>query len=904
MEMGSFYEDFDSGTDEIFLVNQSGLETAEVIQSLQENIPELARINKWIDSWSGSATRSGGVREQNKFVIPEGVFNQFKVAAEAVKVDDVVGNAVDTTEQLAFKTIKLECGEEEETNIANQILDNLDLEKRMREIWRELFTISQCYPAVIWERKDFKVKGNSPSGKKSKKVYKQVMVPKGITLLDPCKIIPVGNFMFGQERLAYIADIGEKAQLDKTLAGDNSSDLIVNQLFEGPYNPDMHERQEIAKITGDTTSSSRMFLLKEDAVWRITSSRPAYQRFADVRMLSVFPLLDMKHNLRASDRADILGNLNCIILVKKGNDDHPAEQPELAQVALQMKTSAKVPMIISDHRLEIEILTRKTDNVLRPERYNTLNSSIASRMYQTLNTGNYCVTPDTEILTRSGWKTHDQLVNGEEVYTLNIDTENGEWQEIKAVNVFNYEGEMLSMESYGHSSMSTPNHRWWVHGQIQKDYKKTHEGTWRTSESLKLFDRIPICAPMEAFPAEAKYTDELVELAAWFWMEGHRMVGSPNRISISQSQTHNPDYCDRIRLLLEKTFGPEGKVADGGVWYQKNNGQEFLVSAHVTEPLFDLFDLGPSGVTSPKRPNLDFLYSLTREQMVIFVDTCIKGDGHTEASGRSKLVQKDLKSVELFGLCLTMLGIPSRARLDKSKEESGVWVVELLERQTTSPLAAAREASAKNRNSASVEWVPYSGLVWCPTTANGTWFARRNGKEYFTGNSSGTGMDDSNKLFKVIASSMEARRDEIRDSIMTHIIKKIWEKNADKFKGEPEMVFNPRRVALEFNPQFTQMIYDLFIRGDISRETMLAELDISQEQEAAKRRIEDDLYEDDFEPRVDPGKDNIALTGDPKADGRAGGGNNNGGGGNGDAFLPNDTQPKEDPKDKKKKTDD
>ena len=33
------------------------------------------------------------------------------------------------------------------------------------------------------------------------------------------------------------------------------------------------------------------------------------------------------------------------------------------------------------------------------------------------------------------------------------------------------------------------------------------------------------------------------------------------------------------------------------------------------------------------------------------------------------------------------------------------------------------------------EDIVYDGLVWCPTTPNGTWFARREGTVYFTGNS-------------------------------------------------------------------------------------------------------------------------------------------------------------------------
>lgn len=541
---------FDTGDiDEVILANESGLPDAEVIEAIKAQVPEFARIGKWVDSWSGK-TRSGGIANQDVYVGSDAIFDQFRTASFAAKNDDIVSNALEVTEQLAFKTVTMECGNDDETNIANQMIDNIDLEKRMREIWRELFTVSQCYISVLWERKDFKVKGNSKGGTKRKKVFKNLLVPKGLTVLDPCRIIPVGNFMFGQERLAYIADVGEAKSIRETLADANSSDLIVKSLFDQEYKPSLSESMELSELTGQSNLLNRLFLLNEKNVWRITHTRPAYQRFADVRMVSVFEILDQKHQLRASDRSDLLGNLNCIVLVKKGSDKYPAKGNELAGAAAQMQQSAKVPLIVSDHRLEIEIITKKTDNVLRPERYNTLNSSITSRLFQILNTGNY---------------------------------------------------------------------------------------------------------------------------------------------------------------------------------------------------------------------------------------------------------------------------------------------------------------------------------------------------------SSGSALDDSSKLFKVIASTMEARRDEIRDSIMDKVIERIWEEN-DSLDGEPNMIFNPRRIALEFNPQFTEMIFQLFVRGDVSRDTMLAELDISQEQEAAKREREDAEFGHIFIQKLLPGQaaspDSLS-TGSPAVDGKTLGGNNNGGGTNGKSFQ---ASPKNEPK--------
>ena len=527
--------------EEVLLVNESGLPDADIKKAIAQQVPELARINSWADSFTGKS-RSGGLFSQDRFVAPQAMFDKFRTAADAVKVDDVVANAVETTEQLAFKRVIIETGDDDETNIANQIIDNINLPKIMRSIWRELFTISQCYLAVIWERKDLKVKGITTNGTKKKKVYKQVLVPKGITILDPLKVIPVGNFMFGQERLVYIANVSEAENIYKTLAGANSSDLIVNSLFDGPYQPDYEELLDISRITGEYNLQGRMFYLKQENCWRITSSRPDYQRFADVRMESVFELLDLKHNLRESDRSDILGNLNCIILVRKGSDKFPAQEQELAGAAMQMRQGAKIPLIVSDHRMEIDIITKKTDNVLRPERYNILNAAITARLYQILNSG----------------------------------------------------------------------------------------------------------------------------------------------------------------------------------------------------------------------------------------------------------------------------------------------------------------------------------------SANGA----------------GERTDNSAVLFKIIASGMEARRDDIRNSIMEKVIEVTWEKNSDKFKSTPEMNFYPRRISLDFDPHYAQIIFDLFSLGNVSRETMLSELDISQDQEAAKKLRENNLYGDIFTNSSPTTTMTPEQKVQQKVAGRIQGGNNNGGGTNQTSFNP------------------
>jgi hypothetical protein len=50
---------------------------------------------------------------------------------------------------------------------------------------------------------------------------------------------------------------------------------------------------------------------------------------------------------------------------------------------------ARVPVIVGDHRLNVEIVTPKLDNTLRAERWNTIDSRISGRLLQLLVLGGY-----------------------------------------------------------------------------------------------------------------------------------------------------------------------------------------------------------------------------------------------------------------------------------------------------------------------------------------------------------------------------------------------------------------------------------------------------------------------------------------------------------------------------------
>jgi hypothetical protein len=332
----------------------------------------------------GGPRRAGNLFDRDRYVTPDNVYDQMRLAYQAIENDDVVSGVLESTESVTFSKVSFYADDEDEEDVYNQVAADIDLDSRLREMWRELFSVSQFYCACWWQTKTYKVRGTSEKGNKRRKEI-TIRAPKSLSLLDPLKVVPVGVSLFRQNRLAYIADRGESENFLKAINGE-TSDPIVSRLILGPYKPDDGERRWMGEMG---IAADHLYELNPATVFRHTATRPDFQRFATVRMKSVFELLDLKHQLRAMDRAHLIGGTNFIILITKGTDDRPASPAEVANLQMQVRTVARLPVLVGDHRLKVEIVTPKLDSTLKGERYNTIDARITARLYQMFMLGNY-----------------------------------------------------------------------------------------------------------------------------------------------------------------------------------------------------------------------------------------------------------------------------------------------------------------------------------------------------------------------------------------------------------------------------------------------------------------------------------------------------------------------------------
>lgn len=335
---------------------------------------------------------------------------------------------------------------------------------------------------------------------------------------------------------------------------------------------------------------------------------------------------------------------------------------------------------------------------------------------------NWCVDTSTEILTQRGWKRYDQLLIGEDVLALDRDWTT-HWEPLRDLFIGpSKPREMVHLSTRVHDSLTTPDHRWpnYVSPGARSDSKP-----WTTSSTMPWMHRITISAPHRNEVVEPKYSDAFVETVAWYWNEGSQgrtRQGKPV-VQIFQS-LKNADNCASIRACLDQAFPEHWKETRFG----PNGIRLFRVWMEPSTEVFDVLEEGKI-----KRPRYSFLNSLTHSQLLLFIETCIKGDGSARGN-RRVWYQSDEESVRRFEYVCVLAGLGTRTRFDEGTHPShfgsGVFAVNILNQKAVTPVQAARFGRR-----AFVKRIEHNGTIWCPSLDSEIWLARRNGTVFFTGNS-------------------------------------------------------------------------------------------------------------------------------------------------------------------------
>lgn len=399
----------------------------------------------------------------------------------------------------------------------------------------------------------------------------------------------------------------------------------------------------------------------------------------------------------------------------------------------------------------------------------------------------WCMDDQSEVYTRRGWVRHNTIQIGDECLSLDHSTGLTVWKPVTDIYRADVTDEpMLSIEGRSHSSLTTMGHRWPV-VRMRWDGSLTWSREWATSREIaylaehgtaQLPTKITRGAPHANIPTAQKHEDALVELVAWYFTEGTTGIRDGRRtpqVSIHQSYAVNPDHCARIRNALVSLFGPRSESLDKGGRYATQatmdrcaEARAMRAAGHTVREIAESVQVSttqvykylkqdpkirdnqprwreirhPNGMAefrlnaasaevitehAPKRVvPTEFVEELTHAQLLLFVDTAVRADGHVHGANRV-ITQKDPAMLAAFERACLLLGYAANHR---------VISVEGFATHHAHRMIVSDQGVGYRPRAESVSVVPYTGVVWCPTVADThTMLMRRNGRVSYTGNS-------------------------------------------------------------------------------------------------------------------------------------------------------------------------
>ena len=345
------------------------------------------------------------------------------------------------------------------------------------------------------------------------------------------------------------------------------------------------------------------------------------------------------------------------------------------------------------------------------------NRKIADGSRQCVN----CVDTETEILTTSGWKRYNQVSVGDSILSYSMNLNCITRDKVQAVHIYPGEHEVFEFKSNAFSAVSTPNHRW----VCQAGNKGAKFVTTEHIMNIKWVDP-PILRMSDNNIPESSYSDDFIKLIGWIATDG------------TISSKH---YCVRLYQDTKRAKGA-GVYQDMisvlhrlGIKYTdnvRNNTYHdiYLYKCDVTLDVLNLLE--------NRTLKYEFVSSLSERQANILISAMIQGDGWTSGSQTCYTCNSAEKADIFQYLCVIGGHVSHMYKIDPTESsihygnvsnpsgyintKNPYYLVYINKRKRAHIYPDHKSASVVD-------------TVWCVTTGNGTWIARRNGSVYITGNS-------------------------------------------------------------------------------------------------------------------------------------------------------------------------
>lgn len=370
-----------------------------------------------------------------------------------------------------------------------------------------------------------------------------------------------------------------------------------------------------------------------------------------------------------------------------------------------------------------------------------------------------CYRPDALILTKTGWKALREVKEGEEILTLNPQTNCIEIKPIQKIVSYHYNGEMMRISGRNINDFVTPNHGYPVYsrnGEFKGFYTAqelknrtvpdmNHSYIPKQGEWEGLNDEFFVIKGVEEYIAKykknlskklkEKYSQDLIIPMEYFakfmgiyLSEGH-FTNIGNNVTITQKK---PEICEEIERMLSE-WGIQYRISE-----RKSGTKDFIITDMRLHKYVSQF-----GKCYDKYVPYE-LKQQNKKILQVFYDWFLMGDGRIRGDKR---IRNAKLSNDVFSTSKQLVLDLNEIQLKIGK--SGNYHVELrdcdryiegrlIEGKNTHPLHFSYLSQIKgiylDERFLTIEEENYDGDVMCVEVENHIWYVMDNGKCHWTKN--------------------------------------------------------------------------------------------------------------------------------------------------------------------------
>lgn len=349
--------------------NRTGLADDLVRETIMDRWTEMAGLQfAQPNNFQMYANNQGSMLARTPFRTPQSVIDEIRLARTVTDTDDDIGGIVGQMIAIAFGDGVVNQHRDEKTlEFFNQIAapTAMDLETVFEEMYREFLIAASVTTVTLFGRQRMQywpLKSETP-------VQAQLQVPN-VGILPAENVRVITNDLMRQGVLAYhVEDFNLKLWLDRYLDPNTPQATKNYMAMQEPITAALFTGKVTIPYTdGDPASRGQtLYTLNPRMVHRSTAPKGAMP-YPRPFLTRNFALLEAKRLLNVMDYALLQGGTNYIVVATKGTDQLPAQQPEVDNLMEQVRHASRSGVMVGDHRVKIEIITPKLEELLNPEK--------------------------------------------------------------------------------------------------------------------------------------------------------------------------------------------------------------------------------------------------------------------------------------------------------------------------------------------------------------------------------------------------------------------------------------------------------------------------------------------------------------------------------------------------------